>query len=189
MSTVTSVLVPLIGVVVGAVGVLLAQYLSTRVTKEQAEAARQAAIRAERKSTILALLEATQRVERAAEERYLTGKLPDDFPAYVHDMWFQNRCIMLVNTPELVEKCQGYVWCLHATIIESCQRTLMSISLSNSISIRSWPQHARNLVLMAMGHCTSKEERPLRPELAAPLAVCPSPQVARCAGGRARWRL
>jgi hypothetical protein len=116
MSAVTSVVIPLIGVVVGAVGVLSAQYLSTRVTKEQAEAARQVAIRAERKSTILALLEATQRVERAAEERYLTGNLPDDFPAYVHDMWFQNRCIMLVNKPELAEKCQDYVWCLHAAI-------------------------------------------------------------------------
>jgi hypothetical protein len=108
--------IPLIGVAVGSAGVLSAQYLSTRVTQEQAEAARQAAIRAERKSAILALLEATQRVEQAAEERYLTGKLPDDFPARVHDMWFQNRCIMLVNKPDLIEKCQGYVWCLHAAI-------------------------------------------------------------------------
>jgi hypothetical protein len=116
MSSTTSVVIPLIGVVVGAAGALSAQYLSTRVTKQQAETARLAAIRAERKTTILAFLEATQRVERAAEERHMNGKLPDDFPAYVHDMWFQNRCIMLVNKPELIEKCQDYVWCLHRAI-------------------------------------------------------------------------
>jgi hypothetical protein len=31
--------------------------------------------------------------------------------------------------------------------------------------------------------------RPLRPELAAPLGVWPSPQLTRCAGGRAGWWL
>jgi hypothetical protein len=116
MSALTSVVVPLVGVVVGAAGALSAQYLSSRVTKQQAEAAKQASIRAERKSTILALLEATQRVERDAEARYMTGELPDDFPAHVHDMWFQNRCIMLVSKSELVRKCQDYVWCLHTAI-------------------------------------------------------------------------
>ena len=116
MSAVTSVVVPLIGVVVGAAGALSAQYLSTRVTKQQAEAARRAAIRAERKSTILAFLEATQRVERAAEERYMTGKLPGEYPVYVHDMWFQDRCIKLISKPEVIEKCQAYVLCLHKAI-------------------------------------------------------------------------
>ena len=116
MSTFASVVIPLIGVVVGAAGALSGQYLSSRVTKQQAEAAKQASIRAERKSTILALLEATQRVERDAEARYMTSKLPDDYPSHVHDMWFQNRCIMLVSKPELVEKCQDYVWCLHKAI-------------------------------------------------------------------------
>jgi hypothetical protein len=99
MSAITTVVIPLVGVIVGAAGVLSAQYLSTRVTKQQAEAARQEAIRTERKSTILALLEATQHVEWDAEERYMTGNLPDAFPAHVRDMWFQNRCIMLVSTP------------------------------------------------------------------------------------------
>jgi hypothetical protein len=116
MSAITSVVIPLVGVAVGAAGVLSAQYLSTRVTKQQAEATRQAAIRAERKSAILAFLEATQRVERAAEERYMTGKLPGDFPAHVHDMWFQNKCIKLVNKPELIEKCHDYAWFLYKTI-------------------------------------------------------------------------
>lgn len=116
MSAVTSVVIPLLGVVVGAAGALSAQYLSTRVTKQQAEVARQAAIRAERKNTLLAFLEAAQRVEQAAEERYMTGNLPDDFPSRVHDMWFQHRCIELVNRPALVDKCEGYVWCLHAAI-------------------------------------------------------------------------
>jgi hypothetical protein len=116
MSTVTSVVIPLLGVVVGAAGVLLAQYLSTRVTKQQAEAAKLAAIRAERKDSILAFLEATQRVEQAAEERYMTGKLPEDYPARVHDMWFRNRCIELINRPALIDKCESYVWCLHTAI-------------------------------------------------------------------------
>jgi hypothetical protein len=35
----------------------------------------------------------------------------------------------------------------------------------------------------------TRRARPLRPELAAPLGVCPSPLLGRCAGGRAGWRL
>lgn len=116
MSALTSVVIPLFGVVVGAMGVLSAQYLSTRVSKQQAEIDRRVAVRAERKGALLAFLEATQRVEQTAEERYETGKLPDNFAVHVHDMWFQNRCIMLVSTPDVIEKSQAYVRCLHRAI-------------------------------------------------------------------------
>jgi len=36
---------------------------------------------------------------------------------------------------------------------------------------------------------TQRARRPFRPELAAPLSVWPSPQLAQCAAGRDRWRL
>ena len=116
MSSVTTVVVPLLGVVVGAAGAVLAQYFTTRVTRQQAEAAAKAAARTERKKTILDFLEVTQSVEQAAEQRHMDGELPDDFPIRVHAMWFQLRCIKLVGSHALVDKATSYVQCLYTAI-------------------------------------------------------------------------
>jgi hypothetical protein len=117
MSTVMSVVIPLLGVIVGAAGALLVQYLGTRVRKQQAEAAAKAAARAERKEAILAYLQATQSVEQAAERRYANGELPNGYRTRMHNMWVQQKYIELVGSATLIEKAKRYAdECLIAAI-------------------------------------------------------------------------
>jgi hypothetical protein len=105
---VASVVVPLLGVALGAIGALLGTYLSTRVTKQQAEDAKAAARRAEYKAAIEAFLEAAESVQQAAERRYQEGHLPQDVGSRTHQMWFRQRCIELVCSAALKEKALDY---------------------------------------------------------------------------------
>jgi hypothetical protein len=119
-STVASVVVPLLGVVLGATGALLGTYLSTRVTKQQAKDARIAAIRAEYKAQIEAFLEIAQSVEQAAGRRYQEGSLPKDVSSRTHQMWFRQKCIELVCSEPFKDKTVEYAWRLH----HACYREL-----------------------------------------------------------------
>lgn len=118
--TVTLVVVPLLGVVLGAAGALLGTYLSTRVTKQQADDAKAAAVRAEHKAAIEAFLEIAQSVEQAAERRFQEGSLPQDVGSRTHQMWFRQKCIELVCSASLNEKTLGYAWRMH----HACYREL-----------------------------------------------------------------
>jgi hypothetical protein len=88
---------PLVGVVLGSAGTFAGQYLATRETKKQADAAAVAATRAERKEAILAFLNVCQKVERAAEHRYQhDNKFVEGSPELTHEMWFRQKCLELV---------------------------------------------------------------------------------------------
>jgi hypothetical protein len=118
LTTITTVLIPLIGVIVGATGAFLAQYLSTRVSKQQAEAAAKASARAERKEAIMTFLQAAQAVEHAAEQRYESGNLPESFTASMHNLWFEQKRLELICSTALNDKALSYVWCIH----QACYR-------------------------------------------------------------------
>lgn len=112
-TAVTSVVVPLLGVILGAAGALLGTYLSARVTKQQANDARAAALRAERKIAIEAFLEVAQHVEQAAEQRYQKGKAPQDVGSRTHQMWFRQKCIELVCSSALNQAAIDYSYRLN----------------------------------------------------------------------------
>jgi len=82
---------------IGSAGTFAGQYLATRETKKQADAAAVAAARAERKEAILAFLIICQKVEHAAEHRYHQGnKFVEGSPDLTHEMWFRQKCLELV---------------------------------------------------------------------------------------------
>jgi hypothetical protein len=60
-ATVSSTIFPLVGVVVGASGSIAAQYLATRVTRQQATAKRAADLRWERKEALREFLTLSSR--------------------------------------------------------------------------------------------------------------------------------
>lgn len=117
----TSVVVPLVGVVLGALGALLGVYLSNRVTKKQAEDSRTAALRTERKKAIVAFLNVAQSVEEAVEQRYLHATLPDDWTSRIHKMWFRQKCIELVCNPAVNEKTIEYAKQIHGLCYKELQ--------------------------------------------------------------------
>lgn len=90
------------------------------MTKQQAEAAKVAAVRAERKAEIEAFLEVAQSVEQAAEDRYQRGSLPEDVSARTHQMWFRQKCVELVCSTALASKTLDYAWRLH----EACYQEM-----------------------------------------------------------------
>jgi hypothetical protein len=140
---VTSVLVPLLGVVLGAAGALLGTYLSTRVTKQQAQDARVAAIRAERKAEIEAFLEVAQSVEQAAELRYQEGGLPPDVNFRTHQMWFRQKCIELICSADLNQRTVEYAFRMH----HACYR-----EMPKNIDVWDFIRELRDPFLAAARH-------------------------------------
>jgi hypothetical protein len=115
-----SILIPLLGVAIGAAGALLSQYFSNRLATQQSRVARSAAIREERKGLILAFLETAQTVEQAAEHLYQNGSRPDDTVSRTHRMWFRQKCIELACSAELNDRAIDYSWRMH----EACYKDL-----------------------------------------------------------------
>ena len=113
-------LVPLLGVAIGAAGALLGQHLANRVTTRQARAVRMAAERDERKQQILAFLEAAQSVEQAAEYLFFNGRRLDDTVARTHSIWFHQKCMELVCTAALNDKTIDYARRMH----DACYKDL-----------------------------------------------------------------
>jgi hypothetical protein len=84
------------GVVVGAAGAIVQQYMITRESKRASKAAARAALRSERKEAVLAFLAICQRVEGAAEARAFGREPSGDLDALKQDLWYQQKCIELV---------------------------------------------------------------------------------------------
>ena len=139
----TSVVIPLVAVALGAVGALLGTYLSNRVTRQQADDAKAAALRAEYKTAIEAFLEAAQSVEQAAERRYQEGSLPNDVGSRTHQMWYRQKCIELVCSTALNEKTKDYAF----RMSHACYR-----ELPDKIDIWEYLGQCRDPFLAAARH-------------------------------------
>lgn len=108
-SELVTVALSLAGVAVGAASSFAAQYVVMRETKKQESRASEAAVRAERKEAILALLDICQRVERAAEHRYQNeDRFVDGSPELIHEMRFRRKCLELVAGRRLSEAATEY---------------------------------------------------------------------------------
>ena len=139
----TSVVVPLVGVFLGAVGALLGTYLSNRVTQRQADDAKAAALRAEYKAAIEAFLEVAQSVEQAAERLYREVGLPGDVGSRTHQMWYRQKCIELVCSAALNEKTKDYAY----RMSDACYQELPA-----GINIWEYLRQCRDPFLAAARH-------------------------------------
>lgn len=93
-----STILTLGGVVLGAAITFAGQYLGTRETRKQFAAARESAIRAERKEAIHNFLAICQRVEQSAEHRSLNNNhFGEGFPDLSHEMWYRQKALDLVG--------------------------------------------------------------------------------------------
>jgi hypothetical protein len=91
-----------------AVGVLTAgaalagQWLTQRTAYRQAEAARQAALRAERKAAYIDFFEAAQYVSRVIEQRRQSSLRDDAHAAELtHRMWLRQKTVALLANDEV----------------------------------------------------------------------------------------
>jgi hypothetical protein len=80
-SAISTTLLPLVGVVLGASGTLVGQYLTTRVTVQRDKREQEAKERAERKEAIMGFLSAAQVVELLLD-RKLIGETPSKTEAW-----------------------------------------------------------------------------------------------------------
>jgi hypothetical protein len=77
-------------------GVALTQWNQRRVYQQQALTGRLPAIREERNERILKFMDATQAVEDVAEKRFYQGRVPEGFPALVHQLWLREKGVNIV---------------------------------------------------------------------------------------------
>ncbi|WP_405933706.1 hypothetical protein [Streptomyces sp. NBC_00827] len=107
---------PLIGVALGAAGAFAGQFLAMRETKKEAATAAAAVLRAERKEFFLEFLEACQRAERSAEHHFHAGQRAKDAAELTHQVWFRQKCIALVASPNAQRAAEGFALALTAAV-------------------------------------------------------------------------
>ncbi len=113
----------LVGVLLGTAGTLVAQLLATRASSERERIARLAELQAERKEAIREFLAHAQLVEHLAERRFQHGEFdPVEAEPLTHQMWFLQRCIELVGSPELRKAAENYVLRLHDVVYRELPR-------------------------------------------------------------------
>ncbi|HXL96456.1 MAG TPA: hypothetical protein VN969_46700 [Streptosporangiaceae bacterium] len=108
-ASVSSTLLPPVGVVIGASGTLLGQHLALRVDARCEAAQRAADQRAERKDAIICFLSTTEWVEQRRDER--PGKPDRGNSALVelmHAGWLAKKIIELVCSGELAQAALDY---------------------------------------------------------------------------------
>jgi hypothetical protein len=115
-ASVSSTVLPLVGVVIGASGTLLGQHLALRVDARREAAQRAADQRAERKDAIIGFLSATERVEQHRGQR---AAKPDRGSSplieLMHAVWLAKKIIELVCSGELAQAAQDYTLELNRT--------------------------------------------------------------------------
>lgn len=107
---------PLIGVALGAAGAFAGQFLAMRETKKEAATAAAAVLRAERKEFLLEFLEACQRAERAAEHYFFAGERAKDAAELTHRVWFCQKCIALVASPNVQSAAEEFARALTTAV-------------------------------------------------------------------------
>jgi hypothetical protein len=108
-TTVSSTILPLAGVVIGACGTLLGQHQALRIDARREAAKRALDQRAERKEAIIGFLGATERVEQhrgqlALEPGHDAGNLNE----LMHAVWLTKKIIELVCSGTAAQAAQDY---------------------------------------------------------------------------------
>jgi len=114
---VVSTLLSLAGVLVGTTATLASQYLSARVSRQEAAAQRASSLRAERKTAIIDFLSATQRVEHFLD-RIERRKALDEHEAgeLTHQLWLSYKCTEIVCSVATGQSAQNYSQQLHSYV-------------------------------------------------------------------------
>jgi hypothetical protein len=108
-ASVSSTVLPLAGVVIGACGTLLGQHLALRVDARREAAQRASDQRAERKDAIVGFLSATERVEQHRGQLALVaGHDRGDLIELMHAAWLAKKVIELVCSGNLAQAAQDY---------------------------------------------------------------------------------
>jgi hypothetical protein len=106
---VSSVVLPLVGVVVGAGSTLLGQYLASRVDVRRDARERAARERTERKEAIIGFLDATEQTDhyqdRVAERG---GQAEETLADLIHKVWLTKKIVELVCSGELAQVAHDY---------------------------------------------------------------------------------
>jgi hypothetical protein len=113
-SAVIPTLLTLAGVLLGTAATLISQYLSTRVSRQEAAAQRASDLRAERKTAITEFLDAAQRAEHFLD-RIERGNDQDEHEAaeLMHRLWLSYKCAEIVCSVTMSQKAQDYTLQLH----------------------------------------------------------------------------
>lgn len=115
-ASVSSTVLPLAGVVIGACGTLLGQHLALRVDARREAAQRASDRRAERKDAIIGFLSATERVEQHRGQLALEpGPGTGDLIELMHAVWLAKKIIELVCSATLAQAAQDYTHELNRT--------------------------------------------------------------------------
>lgn len=109
-SSVSATVLPLAGVILGAGGALLGQYMTQRVDIRREDAQRARDQRAERKDAIVGLLSAAERTEQYRGQSDADGDASGtDLIELLHAVWLAKKIIELVCSAELAQAAQDYV--------------------------------------------------------------------------------
>jgi hypothetical protein len=108
-TSVSSVVLPLAGVILGSASTLIGQYLVLRGSARREAAQRTAQQRAERKDAIIGFLSAAERIEQQrgqpAGEDASAG---DQLVEHMHAVWLAKKVIELVCSAELAQAAHDY---------------------------------------------------------------------------------
>ena len=105
----SSTVLPLAGVVIGACGTLLGQHLALRVDARREASQRAVNQRAERKDAIVGFLSATERIEQHRGQFALEpGHDPGELIELMHAAWLAKKIIELVCSGTLAQAAQDY---------------------------------------------------------------------------------
>lgn len=107
----------LAGVLLGTLGTLIGQHLSTRVESRRHQWERSATERAERKAAIMDFLGSAQRIELVLDSRNLglSDACSGDEEA-LHELWLATKAVELVCSYETAGAAQDYAKALHARV-------------------------------------------------------------------------
>lgn len=154
--TLSTTVLPLLGVLLGTGGTLLGQHLATRVDRRRLEHDQLVAVRAERKAAILSFLDAAQRIEMALDERTESKNSPSEVGVQenIHQLWLAKKSVELVCSPELAQSAHDYTYALH-----------VSLKSPDLVTDPSAKRQARHLVMESARQDLGITGRPLRREL------------------------
>jgi hypothetical protein len=109
-ASISAVVLPLVGVLLGTAGTLTGQYLATRGDTRRHAAALAAAARAERKQAIVDFLAAAQRVEQVIDNAAHRAQPTDDTAVdeLLHQLWLAKKLVELVCGHELASAAHDF---------------------------------------------------------------------------------
>lgn len=154
--TLSTTVLPLLGVLLGTGGTLLGQHLATRVDRRRLEHDQLVAMRTERKAAILSFLDVAQRIEMALDKRAESKDSPNEMEVQenVHQLWLAKKNVELVCSPELAQSAHDYTYSLH-----------VSLRSPDLVTDPSAKRQARYLVMESARRDLGITGRPLRREL------------------------